>query len=106
MERIKAQFTQLKQFEGQRKGWLVLSAFIAAIVAGIIFDWDSLVNNHAMWVVASLGLLLSMVWWYWSMRLIRFVLQYKIEETIILNDIITEIRDIKKSVLEDLTKDK
>lgn len=106
MEQLKAHLTQLNKFEWQRKGWLVFSAFVTAVIAGIILNWDYLIANHIMWVIASFGLLLAMAWWYWSMRLIRFVLRYKIAESEILNQIMFEIRDIKKTVLADLTKSK
>jgi hypothetical protein len=106
MEHLKAYSKKLQAFDWERKGWLIFSFFIAGTSAGIIFSWDRIVTDHIIWLVVSLGLLLSISWWYWSMRLVRFVLHYKAEESVVLLDIIEEIRDIKKSVQTGLTDDK
>jgi hypothetical protein len=106
MEHLQAYKKKLQAFNWQRKGWLIFSCFIAVASAGIIFSWDRIVSDHFVWLTVSLEIMLSIIWWYWSMRLIRFVLQYKMEESIVLLDIIEEIRDIKKTIQRDLTDDK
>ena len=106
MEHLQAYKKKLQAFNWQRRGWLILSCFIAGVSAGIIFSWDRIVSDHLVWLTVSLGIMLSIIWWYWSMRLIRFVLQYKTEESIVLLEIVEEIRDIKKTIQRDLTNDK
>jgi hypothetical protein len=94
----------LKKFDQERKSWLVLSAFVAVGILGIIFGWNAVQTNHLIWVVSSLGLIIAVIWWYWTMRLIRHLIEHKIFEAVILQDIVEDIRHIKDEV-KNLPKD-
>ena len=95
---IKTNLQKLKQFDQDRIVWLKLSglAFLAVII--IIIDWLFFGVNKIYWVLVSLGLLLSMGWWYWTMKLIRDLLKHRIAELEILSDIVSEIKEIRKDV--------
>jgi hypothetical protein len=88
----------LQKFDQERKSWLVLSAFVAVGILGIIFGWNAVQTNHLIWVVSSLGLIIAVIWWYWTMRLIRHLIEHKIFEAVILQDIVKDIRHIKDEV--------
>jgi ABC-type bacteriocin/lantibiotic exporter with double-glycine peptidase domain len=100
--RLKKHFEELQSLDAQRKGWLVLSGFVAAGVAGIIFGWNWVQQHHVVWVAVSVGLLLSVTWWYWTMRLIRQLLSNKITEAQILSELIEDIKDLKKDIRKSL----
>lgn len=93
----------LKAFDNQRKGWLLLSAFVIVSILGILF-LPQIHPSYAIWILSSLGILLGVVWWYWTMRLIRFIIQYRIEESEILRDLVVDIKSIKTEVQKGLTK--
>jgi Flp pilus assembly protein TadB len=103
MKKIVHHIQQLHIIDNERKGWLILSAFVAAAVLGIIFGWNTVRESHLIWLVVCTGLVLSVTWWYWTMRLIRQMLEFKREESEILLDIVKEIRYIKNKVVKDLT---
>jgi predicted membrane channel-forming protein YqfA (hemolysin III family) len=103
MKKILQHIAQLHIIDNERKGWLFLSVFVSMAVLGIIFGWSSVRESHLIWLVVSLGMVLSVVWWYWTMRLIRRMLQFKREESEILLGIVKEIRYIKNKVIKDLT---
>ena len=90
----------LKAFDKQRKLWLVLSSFVIIAVSDIIFNWSSVTSSYLIWVFASVGLLVAVVWWYWTMRLLKQLINHRIEESEILHDIFLDIKDIKKEVKE------
>lgn len=90
----------LKAFNKQQKGWLVLSAFVVIAVCDIIFNWSSVTENYLIWIFATCGFLVAVVWWYWTMRLIRQLIDHRVEEAEILQDIVVDIQDIKQSVKE------
>lgn len=90
----------LKAFDKQRKAWLALSAFVVIAVGDIIFNWSAVTTNYLVWVLVSCGLLVAVVWWYWTMRLIKQLINHRIEEAEILHDIVSDIKDIKKEVKE------
>lgn len=100
--RLKKHLEELRSLDAQRKGWLVLSGFVAVGVLGIIFGWNWVHQHHIVWIVVSLGLLLSVIWWYWTMRLIRQLLSHKSTEAEILNDLLTDIKDLKKDIRKSL----
>jgi ABC-type bacteriocin/lantibiotic exporter with double-glycine peptidase domain len=102
--KLKEHIKDLHQIDNQRKGWLFLSAFVSAAVLGIIFGWNWVNEYHLVWVFVSAGLVLAVVWWYWTMRLIRHLIQYKTTESEILQDIVADIRYIKNKVIEPLDK--
>jgi hypothetical protein len=91
--------TQLKKFDQQRKKWLMLSALIFIAVLATIFDWQHIQYYKLEWTLASLGFILSVFWWYWTMRVIRYLINHKIKEHEILNDIVLDIRSIKQEIV-------
>lgn len=99
MQRLLQHQKKLKLFHQHRRWWLVLSSFVVFVVLGIIFEWEELQSSIVvLWIVVSLGLTVSVVWWYWSMRLIRELIDYRVEESEILSDIYNTIKEIKEEV--------
>jgi len=99
--------TELQAINKQRKYWLVLSMFVVIIISYIIFDWTKITKDQwYFWILISLGLTISVVWWYWTMRVVRIMLHHRLEETEILHDLVLDIKDIKKNVKEYLTPNK
>jgi ABC-type bacteriocin/lantibiotic exporter with double-glycine peptidase domain len=96
--KIKKHIEELHIIDSQRKGWLVLSAVVAAGLLGIIFGWNAVQQYHLVWLVVGGGLIISMIWWFWTMRLINHLIHYKVTESEILNDIVEDIRAIKDEV--------
>jgi hypothetical protein len=88
----------LQAFDRQRKAWLMLSALVTIAVGKIIFSWATIEDLHIMWVLVSAGLLVSVLWWYWTMRLIRELIQHQKEEVELFNDVVECIREIQKEV--------
>jgi len=95
---IKKHIEELHIINSQRKGWLVLSAFVGVGVLGIIFGWNTVQQYHLVWLVVTGGLIISMIWWYWTMKLISHLIHYKVTESEILMDIVADIREIKNEV--------
>lgn len=104
MEKIKNHVNELKRIDSQRKKWLFLSMFVSFSVVGMIFEWEYIHTHRLVWVLTSIGLLVSVCWWYWSMRLIRHLINFKIVESEILGDIVKGVRvvqtDVQKVVQE------
>jgi ABC-type bacteriocin/lantibiotic exporter with double-glycine peptidase domain len=71
---------------------------VAAGLLGIIFGWNAVQQYHLVWLVVGGGLIISMIWWFWTMRLINHLIHYKVTESEILNDIVEDIRAIKDEV--------
>jgi membrane protein YdbS with pleckstrin-like domain len=93
----------LKTFNKQRKGWLVLSALVVVAVCDIIFNWSFVTGNYMIWTFTSCGFIVAVVWWYWTMRLIRQLIDHRVEEAEILHDIVLDLKEIKKEVKETMS---
>jgi hypothetical protein len=93
----------LTAFNKQRKLWLVLSGLVVVAVSDVIFNWTTVTGNYLIWAFVSCGLLVAVVWWYWTMRLIHQLIDHRLEESEILHSIIVDIKDIKKEVTETMS---
>lgn len=87
----------LKAFNNQRKAWLVLSAFVVGAIITITVDWNNIQPN-LLWLMASIGTVVAATWWYWTMKLIRQLIDHRREEYEILHDVVKSIREIKEDV--------
>jgi hypothetical protein len=108
-KKINHHLRHLKAFNDQRRAWLVLSFFVTATILKIVFDWKSFKSAHIIWMFLTLGFTVSVVWWYWTMRLIRQLIDHRKDESEILYDIVQAIRDIQtevKNLPKDIDKDK
>ena len=97
-KKLSRHLNHLKLFNNQRKAWLGLSIFVIVAAGKIIFDQTVLDSHHYVWAMVSAGLIVSIVWWYWTMRLVRQLIDHRMEESEILVDIVNTIKDIKEDV--------
>ena len=97
-KKIARHLNHLKLFDNQRRSWLALSAFVVLSVGSIIWNWYKFDQSNLIWIPIVLGLTVSVVWWYWTMRLIKDLIQQRREESEILVDIISHIRLVQNEV--------
>jgi hypothetical protein len=95
LEKIKE---DLLRFDAERKFWLTISGFFAAAVIAVIYQWNDILSSHLVWITASVMLTISVIWWYWTMRVIRTILRHRHSEIEILHDLIVDIKEIKTEV--------
>ena len=89
---------EIKKINTQRKLWLVLSAVSFIVTGAIIFDANRLEELHLLWVISSLGIVLAVVWWYWTMNIINRVLTHRHDEIAVLIDLCNEVNFIKEDI--------
>lgn len=102
MKQLYNHINELKIINKQRKAWLILSFYVVICVFVIIFQWNNDSPNNIIWATFYGGLIISVVWWYWTMKIIRQLIHFKKEETELLLDIFENIDYIKDSILNDL----
>lgn len=91
----------VKGVKKQRSRWIKFSIVFSILLLILGFEWNQLltINNPILW--GSIGLILfptAIFWWYWTMKMINFFLNQRIQEITILEEIITDIRLIKQDV--------
>jgi len=88
----------LNKINKQRICWLRVSGLVVAFSLLILFKWNYLMTSNLIWAAAAFGIVITVVWWYWTMVIIRKLLAFKTSEAEILTEIISEIREIKQEV--------
>lgn len=98
IDEVKKHQDALNRLEQQRVLWLRLSGFVATVIIAIIVQWNSIHGSKLQWVVTSIGLTLSVVWWYWTMSVIRQIIKFRISEARVLADIVGDVQNIKCTI--------
>lgn len=97
--KIKDHTIELEKIYDQRRKWLFASSIVFTSVILVIFGWDyidSYENKKIWWVLISLGLLISVNWWYWTMRSLAILVRSIYAEYTILSEINTDIEELKE----------
>jgi hypothetical protein len=97
---LKSHLSSLRSIEKQRIIWLRLSGFIAVAILAIIFNWEVIYRHHLSILVVSLGLVVSVVWWYWTMIIIRKLITARMTENKLLLQLVDDFEDLKKIIKE------
>ena len=96
-QKIFRHLEKLKAFNNQRKVWLLLSLFVMITIITVTVDINH-IRPNLLWTIVSIGVCMTAVWWYWTMRIIRQLIEHQQEESDILVDVVTTIREIKEDV--------
>jgi hypothetical protein len=95
---------ELDQLNKQRKIWLWASSIVVLGVVFLISFWNLITDyTHYKWITwsaVSLGLIISVNWWYWTMGMVRRSLAHQITVIEILNCITNDIKLVKEDVKE------
>jgi hypothetical protein len=84
----------------ERKLWLAFSGLVVFTSLFTVLFWYPVQAHHFQWIFVTLGIAVSMAWWFWTMRLIRIIMNHRLAEVEILQELIKDIRDIKNNVAD------
>ncbi len=65
---------------------------------------DLNIQNNLTLILACTGIIISIIWWFWTMNIIRKVLKLKNIEVVMLDNMITDIRQIKQTIRNNLNQ--
>ena len=100
-ELIEDHQADLERMHDQRRNWLWASSIVFWAIVLIIFAWDwidGFGSKSIWWVVVSAMLIISVNWWYWTMRIIRKLIAHQEVEYEILKSILLDIAEVKSDV--------
>ena len=100
---IKQNQKDLERLHDQRRLWLWASSVVFWAIICIIFFWDwidGLNSKSVWWFIVSCMLILSINWWYWTMRVIRKLVNHQAVEYDLLQSILSDLARVKKDVKE------
>lgn len=87
---------KLKKINRQKVLWYKLSLFFILGLVFFIYEQDLIKEKKLENIFLFFGLIISSVWWYWTMGVLSTLLQIKNLQLEILNDILYTIKEIKK----------
>lgn len=93
----------LDDFNRQRHVWLWASSIVFTAIIFLIFFWEwlnDLSSKPLWWAIASLMLIISINWWYWTMKVVRYAINHQALELKILKSLVEDIHSIKNIVVE------
>jgi len=101
VEHLKKYTQECEEFERQRRAWLRISGFVAVAILLIIADWGYVQNSKHLWILFSVGTVLSLVWWYWTMMVIRRMLTHQRAITDVMIDMFSAVKEVKETIRQD-----
>ena len=104
-KRIQDHTTALEKIYKQRRIWMYISSLVYTFIIFLIFGWDYITANgnaNVWWVIISLSLMLSVIWWYWTMRSLVTLVRSIYAEYEILTEITNDINEIRTIIKNDL----
>ena len=98
---IKKNTEDLEQINQQRRAWLYASSVVFVGIVCLIFGWDWIDDLHSKsiwWLIISLMLILSVNWWYWTMRVVLRLINHQKIEFEIIHELLYDIRGLKNEI--------
>ena len=90
---------ELESINAQRRIWLYASSVVFTVVVVIIFVLNIFPSATLWWVVFSIGLIITINWWFWTMRVVNTMITHKRLESIILKSIIDDLITVKSQII-------
>ncbi len=91
---------KLNKLNKERIFWLKLSAFVVLVILLAVLNITYIINSDLIFLLGGFGLIVAVIWWCWTMSIIRKLIEFKTIEANIMNDIISDVREIKQNIKE------
>ena len=91
----------LTKFKIQFNYWIKFSVLFIFLLILTFVEWDDIasLNRTDIWIgITAFFSLVAAGWWYWTMFIVKTLMNQRQEEINILNDVIRDIRDIKNNL--------
>lgn len=101
IQSLKQSRINLEKINEQRRIWLYASAAIVLGIVLIISGWHYLEGRELGWIIWSIvstGLIVSVIWWYWTMRIIKHSLDHQSMVFDVLIEMTEDIQLVRKDV--------
>lgn len=95
--KIKIHERILKKIENQRLCWLKIAVFFLPSLFLFVLEWNNILSlGHNLWLLSVFVLsLIAAFWWFWTMAIIKVLIDYKIIEIQILRGTINDLKSIQ-----------
>lgn len=88
----------LQSLNRERIFWLRISAFVVFSFFLVVFNWTKILESDLLWIIVGSGVFICILWWYWTMSIIRKLISFKTLETEIMSELITDIKAVRTDI--------
>lgn len=88
---------KLTKINHQKVLWYKLSVIVVMAILFTIFEYDFIIRYNLEKYLLFFGLIISALWWYWTMSVLSTLLDIKKLQLVLLDDIMSGIKDIKNN---------
>jgi hypothetical protein len=93
--------TDIDTANNQRRLWLFFSSLVFIGVLAYIIGWHwihELNNPWLEWSLISIGLVITVNWWYWTMSVIRRNLYHQNKIVGVLEEVVSDVKEVKQNI--------
>lgn len=89
-----------KKIEKQRSCWFKIGVIFAPTITIVILEWDNILAlKNDIWMIIGLTIAgIGFVWWFWTMWIIKKLVQMKLIEIQVLQDTVKDIKTVNEDV--------
>lgn len=94
--------TILKALEAQTAAWIVLGVAAIIFYPIVFINWELI---KTLQLIVPLGLAAiagTMIWWFWTMKIVFTLLKLQREESMSLDEILKEVKAIRQEVQKEI----
>lgn len=100
-ELLESHKKEVEKINRQRRLWMYASSIVFTSIIFLIFGWEwlsGLESRGVWWLIVSLMLLISVNWWYWTMKVVKLILYYQEIEYKLIKQIHNDIGIVKNDL--------
>lgn len=95
-------FELLKALESQTAGWIVLGLVAVVFYPIVFFNWELIEKLQLIIPLGFAAIAGTMIWWFWTMRIVFALLKLQRDEALSLDEILKEVKTIRQEVQKEI----
>ena len=96
----------LLTLQKQAISWTLLGFTVVISYPIVIFNWNTLEQLNLLLPFGMIGIMGTMIWWFWTMHIIFQLLKLRKNESKTFDEILKELKSIRNDLQKDLDKNK
>jgi hypothetical protein len=100
VDNFKKYIEECDAYDRQCIAWIKISSIAAIAVVIIIFEWIHIANTNLTPIFVSIGLAITVVWWYWTTSIVRKLLRQRKTMAQMLINMSLDINYLKENLVK------
>jgi len=88
----------ISELQEQARGWIILGVGVVIFYPVIFFNWNTIERLNLLLPLGIVGISGTIVWWFWTMRIVFKLLNLRGEDTLRFDEILKELRTIRREL--------